>query len=350
MYIAEISPAHLRGRLVSVNQLTIVVGILLAQFVNWFVVRHLPAGVDAEFLRSSWYGQSAWRWMFGLTAVPSGLFLLGMMFMPESPRWLAEQGRAEEARPTLARIGGPAYAQAELAAIAEAQAQESSEPVQWRELFSPKLRRVLVLGLTLAVFQQWCGINVIFNYAQEIFHAAGYDLASVLKNIAWTGSVNLVFTLGAFRLVDSRGRRPLMLFGAGALLVIYTAMGACYHWQVLGLPTLLLVLAAIGSYAISLAPVTWVVISEIFPNRIRGRAMSVAVTALWLACFALTYTFPLLVQRLGPDGTFWLYAGICAAGWVFLWRRLPETKGRSLEQLQTELASGAEAPGSRAHP
>jgi sugar porter (SP) family MFS transporter len=338
MYIAEIAPAHLRGRLVSINQLTIVVGILLAQFVNWFVVRHLPAGADADFIRASWYGQSAWRWMFGLTAVPSALFLAGMLFLPESPRWLVEQGRGPAARPTLERVGGPDYAAAELGAIEASLALESREPARWRDLLDPKLRRVLVLGITLAVFQQWCGINVIFNYAQEIFSAAGYDIASVLKDIAWTGSVNLVFTLVSFRIVDSGGRRPLLLFGFGALMLIYTAMGACYHWHVLGLPTLVLVLAAIGCYAMSLAPVTWVVISEIFPNRLRGLAMSVAVTSLWVACFILTYTFPLLVKFLGPDRTFWLYAAICAAGCWFVQRRLPETKGRSLEQLQAELS------------
>jgi sugar porter (SP) family MFS transporter len=338
MYISEIAPAGLRGRLVSINQLTIVIGILLAQFINWFIVRHLPAGADAAFIRSTWYGQTAWRLMFGLTALPSALFFFGMIFMPESPRWLIKQGRSAAARPTLERIGGRDYAGAEAGAIEASLAQESRAPARWRDLADPKLRRVLVLGVTLAVFQQWCGINVIFNYAQEIFRAAGYDIASVLQNIAWTGSVNFLFTLLAFRMVDSRGRRPLLLLGAAALAIIYTAIGCGYHWHVVGRPTLLLVLSAIACYAMSLAPVTWVVIAEIFPNRIRGLAMSVAVTALWLACFILTYTFPLLVKALGPDGTFWLYAVICGLGFGFLLRRLPETKGRSLEQLQIELS------------
>jgi MFS family permease len=191
--------------------------------------------------------------------------------------------------------------------------------------------------VVLAVFQQWCGINVIFNYAEEIFRAAGYDISDVLKNIAWTGSVNLAFTFVALGVVDRGGRRVLMLIGAAGLAIIYTAMGFCYHGGVKGLPMLLLVLAAIGCYAMSLAPVTWVVISEIFPNRIRGAAMSVAVMSLWIACFILTYTFPSLNSRLGPAGTFWVYAVICVAGFVFIFAKLPETKGKSLEQIEEEL-------------
>jgi MFS family permease len=194
-----------------------------------------------------------------------------------------------------------------------------------------------VLGVVLAVFQQWCGINVIFNYADEIFHKAGYDISSVLKNIAWTGSVNLVFTIFALGIVDRGGRRPLMLFGSAALAIIYAILGTCYFYDVKGLPMLLLVLAAIGCYAISLAPVTWVVISEIFPNRIRGAAMAIAVSSLWIACFLLTFTFPMLNAKLGSAGTFWLYAVICVAGFLFIKIKLPETKGKSLEQIEREL-------------
>jgi len=204
-------------------------------------------------------------------------------------------------------------------------------------LLEPRMRKVLVLGVVLAVFQQWCGINVIFNYAEEIFKAAGYDISEVLKNIAWTGSVNLVFTFVALGAVDRAGRRPLMLLGAGGLALIYLALGGCYAAGVKGLPLLVLVLAAIGTYAMSLAPVTWVVISEIFPNRIRGAAMSVAVSALWIACFILTSTFPVLNHTLGPAGTFWLYAAICVAGFFFILFRLPETRGRSLEQIERDL-------------
>jgi len=337
MYIAEIAPAAMRGRLVSINQLTIVAGILLAQIVNWSLVRHLPAGASDDFIRNSWFGQSGWRWMFGLTAMPALFFFLGMLVVPESPRWLAKNGQAGLAKQILAKIGGEAYAAAALAEINATLAGEENQRVRLAELLHPKMTRVLVLGVGLAVFQQWCGINVIFNYAEEIFRAAGYDISSVLKDIAWTGSVNLAFTFVALGIVDKGGRRPLMLFGSAALAVIYFVMGCCYRGGVQGWPMLVLVLAAISCYAMSLAPVTWVVISEIFPNRIRGAAMSVAVAALWSACFSLTYTFPMLNATFGPAGTFWLYSAICLAGFVFLSLKLPETKGKTLEQIENDL-------------
>jgi len=337
MYIAEIAPAHMRGRLVAINQLTIVAGILLAQFINWWLVRELPAGASDDFIRGSWFGQQGWRWMFGLTAAPSLLFFAGMCVVPESPRWLAKNGMTGRARAILARIGGPAYADVALDDIRSTLAAEEIHRVRFSDLLEPRMRRVLVLGVVLAVFQQWCGINVIFNYAEEIFRAAGYDISSVLKNIAWTGSVNLVFTFVALGSVDRVGRRPLMLLGSAGLAVIYVALGACYAGGVKGWPMLVLVLAAIGCYAMSLAPVTWVVISEIFPNRIRGAAMAVAVTSLWIACFILTYTFPILNHSLGPAGTFWLYAAICVAGFIFIKIKLPETKGKTLEDIEREL-------------
>jgi sugar porter (SP) family MFS transporter len=337
LYIAEISPATMRGRLVSVNQLTIVVGVLLAQLINWLIVKHLPDGATAEMIRGSWYGQTAWRWMFGLTAVPSILFVIATCMVPESPRWLAGKARTDEARKVLAKIGGEAYADDAMAEIMKSvDAEKDQANVSIRELFHPALRPALLVGIVLAIFQQWCGINVIFNYADEIFRSAGYSLANVLQNIAWTGSVNLVFTFVALGTVDRMGRRPLMIGGSIGLAVIYTALGWCYFSHTTGLPVLLLVLAAIACYAMSLAPVTWVVISEIFPNRIRGQAMSVAVMALWAACFILTYTFPLLNKQLGASGTFWLYAAICAAGAVFIWTKLPETKGKSLEQIEDD--------------
>jgi sugar porter (SP) family MFS transporter len=337
MYISEISPANMRGRLVSINQLTIVIGILAAQVINWCLVRDLPAGATDEFIRSSWFGQAGWRWMFGITAVPSTLFFVGMFFVPESPRWLAKNGRPDQSRAILARIGGAAYSEAAIREISGSLNAEEVQRVRFSDLMKPRMRKVLVLGVVLAVFQQWCGINVIFNYAEEIFKAAGYDISNVLKNIAWTGSVNLIFTFVALGAVDRRGRRPLMLLGAGSLALIYAALGACYANGVQGLPMLLLVLAAIGCYAMSLAPITWVIISEIFPNRIRGAAMSVALASLWIACFILTYTFPILNARLGPAGTFWLYSVACMAGFLFIFMKLPETKGRTLEELQEDL-------------
>src|SRR5215472_137838 len=228
MYIAEIAPAGIRGKLVAINQLTVVIGILLAQYLNWFLVRDLPPGATDEFIRTSWFGQQGWRWMFGLTAAPSLLFFGGMLFVPESPRWLAKNGRPKQARAILSKIGGEAYGDAAIADIGSTLASEEVQHVRFSDLLERKMRKVLVLGVVLAVFQQWCGINVIFNYAEEIFRAAGYDISTVLKNIAWTGSVNLVFTFVALATVDRAGRRVLMLFGSAGLAMIYIAMGFCY--------------------------------------------------------------------------------------------------------------------------
>lgn len=327
MYIAEVAPAQARGKLVSINQLTIVIGILLAQFINWVIADKLPTDL---------VGQNGWRWMFGVTAVPSLLFLFGMVVVPESPRWLAKNGKPEKARVILAKIGGETYATQALAEINATVVSEMKQ-VNFRDLLEPGMIKVLMLGIVLAVFQQWCGINVIFNYATKIFADAGYNISDTLKNIAWTGSVNLAFTFVALGLVDKRGRRPLMLFGSIALAVIYTIMGFCYYKHIQGGAMLLLVLAAIACYSMSLAPVVWVVISEIFPNRIRGAAMSVCVSSLWIACFLLTFTFPILNKNLGAANTFCIYAAICVAGFIFIKIFLPETKGKTLEQIEKEL-------------
>lgn len=207
----------------------------------------------------------------------------------------------------------------------------------WKALLQPNVRMVLVIGVVLAVFQQWCGINVIFNYAHEIFSAAGYAVSDVLMNIVVTGVTNVVFTLVALFTVDRWGRRKLMLFGSSGLAIIYLIMGGCYFYEISGFPMLLLVISAIACYAMSLAPVVWVVLSEIFPARIRGAAMAVSTFFLWIACFLLTYTFPLLNEYLKASGTFWVYGGICLVGFLFIRSYLPETKGKSLEEIEKEL-------------
>jgi len=209
--------------------------------------------------------------------------------------------------------------------------------VNFRHLLEPGMKKILIIGIVLAAFQQWCGINVIFNYAEEVFEAAGYGVSDILFNIVVTGSVNLVFTFVALYTVDRLGRRALLLIGAGGLAGIYAFMGAAYYFQVTGWPLLLLVVIAIACYAMSLAPVTWVVLSEIFPNKIRGAAMAVGTVSLWLASFFLAYTFPLLNDWLGASGTFWLYGLISAGGFVFIYKKLPETKGKSLEEIEQEI-------------
>lgn len=207
-----------------------------------------------------------------------------------------------------------------------------------RQIVHPSVRRVLVLGVVLAVFQQWCGINVIFNYAHEIFSAAGYAVSDVLMNIVVTGVTNVVFTLVAVYTVDRWGRRALMIAGAAALAVIYAILGTVYYFEVSGWAMLLLVVLAIAAYAMSLAPIVWVVLSEIFPARLRGAMMALSTFCLWAASFMLTYTFPLLNESLEASGTFWVYGAICLAGYLFIRARLPETRGKSLEEIEKEIA------------
>ncbi len=337
MYIAEIAPAHMRGRLVSLNQFTIVLGVLAAQVVNWRIAEPVPDAATADFIRLSWNGQEGWRWMFTVVAIPAIVFFLGSLAIPESPRWLIKNGAVDRARNVLRRIGGEAYAAAETATIRETIATEEVRQVHFRDLFAPGLRSILFVGVTLAVLQQWSGINVIFNYAEEIFRTAGYGVSSILFNIVITGIVNMVATFIAFGTVDRFGRRVLLLIGCAGIGLFHILIGMAYllHWT--GPVVVTFVLLAIASYAMSLAPITWVLISELFPNRIRGAAVAVAVSALWIACFLLTYTFPFLNAAFGVSGTFWLYAAICIAGFVFIWFRVPETKGKSLEQIEQEL-------------
>jgi SP family sugar porter-like MFS transporter len=337
MYIAEITPAKVRGRFVSINQLTIVIGILAAQLINWRIAQPVPPGATASDILASWNGQTGWRLMFYACTVPAVLFFILMWFVPESPRWLVQNMENHpKAIKILNKIGGNDYSVSEFASI-EKTINENREKKNSRFLNQPGISKLLILGIVLAVFQQWCGINVIFNYAQEIFANAGYSVSDILFNIVITGCVNLIFTFIGMFTVDRLGRKALMLIGAGGLAGIYAVLGSMYFFHMQGLPLLIMVVSAIACYAMSLAPVTWVVLSEIFPNRMRGTAMSIATFALWAACFILTYTFPLLNQLLKASGTFWLYGFICLAGFLFILRKLPETKGKSLEEIEHEL-------------
>ncbi len=337
MYIAEVAPAHVRGRLVAINQLTIVIGIVAAQVANWLIAQPVADGATAEIIRQSWNGQLGWRWMFTAVAVPSLLFFVSALFVPESPRWLVKNGMAERARKVLAKIGGAAYADSEVRDVQATLASQEIHHVRFQDLLEPKMVKILLVGVTLAVLQQWSGINVIFNYAEELYKAAGYGVSDILFNIVITGAINLVVTFVAIGTVDHFGRRGLMLIGCAGIAISHLLLGAAYTMEMKGLLVLVLTLSAIGCYGMSLAPITWVLISEIFPNRTRGAAVSVAVSALWIACFILTYTFPILKGAVGMAGTFWIYAAICAGGFFFILLRVPETKGKTLEQIEREL-------------
>lgn len=339
IYIAEISPAKMRGRLVSLNQLTIVLGILLAQIVNWQLSEPVAVGSTVEDIRQSWNGQMGWRWMFWSCCIPASLFFIFSFFIPESPRWLAVNGYRQKAIDVMSRIVGVDEAGRQVAELtaSDGNGTQKSANSGLKRILHPSMRRVLIIGIVLAVFQQWCGINVIFNYAQEIFSAAGYGVSDILMNIVVTGITNVVFTIVAMLLVDRLGRRPLLLIGAGGLTMIYALMGGAYYFGLTGAALLVIVVAAIACYAMTLAPIMWVVISEIFPNAVRGVAMSIATAALWSASFVLTYTFPLLNNAMGAAGTFWIYGLICLCGFIFVYRMIPETKNKSLEEIEKEL-------------
>ena len=307
MYIAEVSPAEIRGRMVSLNQMTIVLGILAAQIVNMLLAR------DTSVAESQvWNVEWGWRWMFWAETLPAAVFLMMSFFIPESPVYLKIKMRAM---------------------------QHTGQEAGLKELFQSKYGKVLLLGLVIAVFQQWCGTNVIFNYAQEIFVGAGFDVDGMFINIVITGIANVLFTILALYTIEKWGRRTLILLGAGGLGLIYLILGTCYFFGVTGVAMVALVVAAISVYAMTLGPVTWTLLAEIFPNRIRGVAMATCTFALWVGCCTLTFSFPSMNVALGSSGTFWVYSAICACAFVFLLRRCPETKGKTLEELEKELVS-----------
>jgi len=314
MYIAEISPAHLRGRMVAVNQLTVVLGIVITNLVNYT-------------LRDN--GDDAWRWMFGLGVIPSSLFLIGAYLLPESPRWLIKAGQNVKANAVLQKIGDGAYAQTSLINIQESLV--GITKANYAAVFKKATLPAVMVGIGLAVFQQFCGINTVFNYAPKIFASVGASQDDQLLQTVFIGGVNVLFTILAMLLVDKIGRKPLMLFGAGGLAILYIIVvqllssgSASVSW---------FLLTAIGTYAMSLAPVTWVLISEIFPTKVRGAAISVAVISLWLAYFILVFTFPILFEKL-KDNTFYIYAAICTAGFFFVLFKVKETKGKTLEEVE----------------
>ena len=341
LYIAEISPAAIRGRLVSLNQFAIVVGILLAQVANWRIARPIPAWISADAFFKSWNVQYGWRWMFAAVAVPAIVFTFTSMFIPESPRWLLARGEEGKARDILRRIGGEAYASSEAKGIAFALARETGNRQRWRDLLRPGVRKVLLVAVVLAFLQQWTGINILFNYAAEIYRSAGYGANDIFLNIVITGAINLLFTVLAMAFVDRLGRRFLMILGCAGIGAAHLLAGLAYRAGWHGTPILVLTLCAIACYALTLAPVTWVLIAEVFPHRIRARGVSLAVSGLWIASFLLTYTFPLLNRVLGSSGIFFAYGAICILGGLFVLWSVTETKGQSLEEIEAGVVERA---------
>ncbi|MBB5316940.1 sugar porter family MFS transporter [Tunturibacter empetritectus] len=339
LYIAEISPAPVRGRLVSLNQFAIVVGILLAQIANWQIARPIPDRISHAVFLQTWNVQYGWRWMFCAVMVPAIMFTVMSLFIPESPRWLLAKGDEASAYKVLTKVGGLSYALSEGANIKKTLQLETALKTSWRELWLPGVRKIVLIGAALAVLQQWTGINILFNYAAEVYRSAGYGENDILLNIVITGAINLIFTVMAMLIVDRVGRRPMMLFGCIGIGISHLLSGMAYRAGWHGSAVLVLTLSAIACYALTLAPVTWVLISEIFPNRVRSQAVSIAVSALWIASFVLTYTFPLINHALGSSGTFLGYGVICVLGVAFVFFFVPETKGRTLEEIEAQVLS-----------
>jgi len=351
MYIAEVSPAAVRGRMVSVNQLAIVTGMVVVYFVNYFiglygeVVDKAAAtaivGSGAEAV--SWNVAYGWRWMFGSEAVPALALLLLLALVPESPRFLLAHGDEEKARRVLGEIGGAKHAEAELREIESTLAREKATIGQ---LFEPGMRVALMIGVALAILQQVTGINVFLYYAPEIFKQLGSASSAALLQTTIVGGVNLLFTVVAIYTVDRLGRKPLMLIGNTGMGVCLVAMGLAAFYEQTAAWMLLFILGYIACFALSVGPVTWVILSEIFPTKIRGRAMAIATVCLWVANYVVTQTFtimdqdPWLIKHLHHALPFWIYAGFCVVSVVFIWATVPETKGRSLEDIERRWMGG----------
>jgi SP family arabinose:H+ symporter-like MFS transporter len=325
LYIAEVSPARVRGRLVSLNQITIITGMLVVSIVNWLI-----AG-PPEY--ESWNVSTGWRWMFASETLPAAAFLVCLLFVPESPRWLTKQGRQAEALTVLTRVGGSRRAKLEMGEIQDAIAHEGGSI---SELLRPGIRTALGIAVVLAILQQVTGINAVLYYAPGIFRSSGAEVTAtqaLLQTVALQ-AVNLLFTLIAIWVVDRGGRKPLLLITSAAMGVSLVLLGGAFHLKLPAVWVFGFTMVYVASFAIAMGPVVWVVLSEIFPTRTRGRAMGVATVSLWVACFAVSQTVPWMFQHLGEAASFWSYATMCLVSFVFVVLFVPETKGKTLEEIE----------------
>ena len=334
VYIAEIAPEKWRGRLGTLFQLGIVVGIFLTLFVNKVI-----QGMGDE----AWNTAYGWRWMLGMEVVPAAAFIALLFAVPESPRWLALKGREDQARAILIRVGGPEHAESELAAIRETADREEG---RFLELFTGPFRKPLILAVVLMACSQFCGINAIMYYSTRIFEVAGGGKNDAFASSVWVGLINFVFTFVAIGFVDRAGRRPLLLIGTAVQVVALAAVGWMFHAQIHGPVLLFCVVLFIAAFAMALGPVGWLFCSEVFPNKVRGRAMSLAALTVWVACYIVAQTFPMLNDNpaIGPAKTFWAYALVSLFAFVFVFTCLPETKGRTLEQIEKNWGGPTTSP------
>jgi SP family galactose:H+ symporter-like MFS transporter len=325
LYISEVSPANRRGSLVSLNQLAITVGIVLSYLVDYAL-----AGIQG------------WRWMFGLAIIPAALLGIGMFFMPDSPRWLVKHDEPDKARAVLRRIRGRTNVDGEMKEIQKSLGKQSSH---WSELFNPLIKPAMVIGISLAIFQQVTGFNTIIYYAPTIFQFAGFRSASsaILATMG-LGIVNVLMTAVAIGLIDRVGRRLLLLTGLTSMAIGLGLLGFAFtlpnQQSILGRIAAGSLMLYVASFAIGLGPVFWLLISEIYPLKIRGLAMSVATEANWGANLIIALTFLTLINLLGETGTFWLYSLVSIIAWLFAYFLVPETKGRSLEEIEAHWRAG----------
>jgi SP family arabinose:H+ symporter-like MFS transporter len=332
VYVAELAPPAWRGRFGSLFQFGIVSGIFLTLFIN----AKIQTFGDAD-----WKVAKGWRWMLGAEVLPALLLLVLLFFVKESPRWLVQAGREDEARDILEKIQGSREAEAEIAATKGVLKQ--SEAGFFELLFSPRFRKVLLIAVLLMAFSQFSGINAIMYYSTKIFTTAGVGVNNSFKASVVVGLVNLVFTLVAVALVDKAGRRILLLIGLVCQVIALGAVGWMFKANTGGIPLLVAILAFIGAFAVALGPIPWILCSEIFPTRVRGRAMSVATFTIWTSCYIVAQTFPMLNDSpaVGPACTFWIYAACSLVALVFVFFMVPETKGRSLEEIEATLGGRA---------
>ena len=328
VYIAEIAPAKWRGRLGTLFQLGIVTGIFLTLFVNQWIQK----SGDAD-----WNAAWGWRWMLGTEVVPAAVFLALLFAVPESPRWLIQAGREPEARQILERVGGAPHAETEIAAVREVLEQEEGTLA---ELFSARYRLPLLIAFVLTVGAQFSGINSIMYYSTEIFRNATGNANAAFASTVLVGLINFLATFIAILFVDKAGRKPLLLIGNTVQVIALVAVGVIFADASHSPALLWFVLLYIAAFAMAMGPLPWLVCSEIFPAKLRGRAMSISAFLVWVACLAVAQTFPILLDSLGPTRTFLLYAACSAATFLFVLFCFRETKGRTLEQIET-MWSGA---------
>jgi SP family arabinose:H+ symporter-like MFS transporter len=331
LYISEFSPSRFRGMMVSLYQLALTIGIVLAYFSNAYLARH-ATDVFANADISRIFSAEVWRSMLGLGALPAGIFLISLFFVPESPRWLLLKGQKQKATAILIKIDGEEAARKETDAFA---LNSSPDEGSIKELFTPVYRKALWIGLLLPFLSQVCGINAVIYYGPRILEQAGFTLNNALGGQVTIGLVNVVFTFVAIFTIDKWGRRPLLFAGIGGAVISLLIIGALFALGVTSGPWILIfILTFISCFAFSFGPVCWVVVGEIFPNSIRGKAMALATLSLWIGNFLVGQLTPVLLEGLGSSWTFWLFALCCSPALWLTFKLIPETKGRSLENIE----------------